>query len=237
MMDEPSAMMQHRGMWLPAGEHHLQPHLDRGPMVDGRGTYQLHKLQAALAVLPEDRAGTAVDIGAHVGLWSRVLAPRFRRLEAFEPIPWHRACWARNMAGVENAYLHPYAASDTHGTLWLQVDAGNSGNTRVSAEGGQVEAQAIRVDDLWLGDVDFVKADCEGWEQPALQGMVRTIQRTRPVIIVEQKPGHAERAGLAPLGAVQFLVSSFQYRLHLNLGGDYIMVPPDNPAWGAATVP
>ena len=57
--------MQCRGIWLPDGEEHLIPHIDKGPLVDGKGTYQLHKLDMALEHVRQFRR--AVDCGGHVG--------------------------------------------------------------------------------------------------------------------------------------------------------------------------
>jgi FkbM family methyltransferase len=218
-------MIQHRGIWLPAGETHLQPHLDRGDMVDGRGTYQLHKLVEAVNLCPPDRRRVAVDVGAHVGLWTRILARAFATVHAFEPVPWFRACWARNLQEHSNARLHPYALSDEYTELRLRLDPTNSGSTRVDHEGGELAVQTMRLDDMRLHEVDLIKLDCEGWEEPALRGAVDTLQRCRPVVIVEQKPGHQQRAGLEAHGALR-LLEAYGYRCTRELGGDFIMLPP-----------
>ena len=55
-------MIQCRGIWLPDGEEHLIPHIEKGPLVDGKGTYQLHKLEMALAHVKQFRR--AADAGA-----------------------------------------------------------------------------------------------------------------------------------------------------------------------------
>ena len=39
----------------------------------------------------------ALDIGAHVGIWSRRLAEKFKTVVAFEPVPSHIECWKKNM--------------------------------------------------------------------------------------------------------------------------------------------
>ena len=38
----------------------------------------------------------ALDIGAHVGIWSMRLAQNFKRVIAFEPVPKHIECWKQN---------------------------------------------------------------------------------------------------------------------------------------------
>ena len=90
---------QVRGIWLPETEEHLIPHIERGPEFAGAGTYQLHKFQAAFPYIKNFRH--AVDIGAHVGLWSRILARCFTRLTAFEPIENHRACLSKKRSSGE----------------------------------------------------------------------------------------------------------------------------------------
>jgi len=37
-------------------------------------------------------------------------------------------------------------------------------------------------------EVDYIKIDCEGFEYRVLQGAKETIQRCRPVVVIEQKP-------------------------------------------------
>jgi len=75
-----------------------------------------------------------------------------------------------------------------------------------------------------LADVDFIKIDCEGYEENVLRGAIETIKRDRPVIIVEQKRDMATaRFGLEPLGAVKFL-QSLGYQVAQEISGDYLMV-------------
>jgi hypothetical protein len=56
------------GIWFPDGESHLVKMLKGSPRVDGRGTYQLHKLMSAMQHVKHRRC--ALDVGMHVGLWS-----------------------------------------------------------------------------------------------------------------------------------------------------------------------
>ena len=76
-------MFQHQGIWLPDGEKHFPEWMSKnGELIDGRGTYQIRKLREAMKWVRHWRL--AVDVGAHVGLWSMQLAARFGHVQAFE---------------------------------------------------------------------------------------------------------------------------------------------------------
>jgi hypothetical protein len=76
------------GIHLPDSDTHFGPILEASERVDGKGTYQLAKLRRAVALV--QHKGHAVDVGAQVGLWTRVLAREFQFVTAFEPVP--RVC-------------------------------------------------------------------------------------------------------------------------------------------------
>jgi FkbM family methyltransferase len=205
-------MKQVEGIWLPDSDTHFEAHLRAGQPFEGKGTYQFHKIQLAIAATPETRRGLAIDVGAHVGLWSRVLARTFFQLEAFEPVPYLRECWNANLAGYENTQLHPFAVSNESGEIDLHVVEANSGNCRVHCDddGEDVwtldKTTAVALDD-WPFDrrLDLLKVDVEGWELRVVQGAERAIKHDRPVVVVEQKPGHAERYGMGRRDAVDLL--------------------------------
>src|SRR5688572_22008568 len=88
------------GIHLPAWDTHFAEHLKKAPLVDGMGTYQYPKIEAALDVISQrgpGGRGHAVDVGAHVGLWSRILATHFDAVTAFEPIPEFCDCFLLNV--------------------------------------------------------------------------------------------------------------------------------------------
>lgn len=216
-------MILHQGIWLPDGETHLTKWMDKaGEIVDGKGTYQIKKLRAALARCRSFR--TAVDVGAHCGMWSMQLAKRFNRVEAFEPVPEHRACFDRNL-GVfvdRTAFLHACALGDHEGLVRIDTAPTSSGDSKV---GGDGDIRLCTLDSFNLRDVDFIKLDCEGYEYFALKGGEETIKRDRPTIIVEQKPGRGQQFGLTETAAVDWLESLGYVRSEV-MSGDYIMVYP-----------
>jgi FkbM family methyltransferase len=212
-----------RGIALPDTDTHFASMIDAGPMVGGKGTYQLAKLQPAVALCK--RRGLAIDIGAHVGLWSRVLAGMFEKVIAFEPVPEHIECFKANIAGQDNVTLHPWAVGASEGSIQIARTAGNSGNCRVD-ESGDVAAHCCMIDKVHLGGepVDFIKIDVEGSELFVVQGALETITTDWPVIVCEQKPGNAERYGLGQTDAVK-LLCKWGYKVAWEKVGDYCLVP------------
>jgi len=205
------------GIWLPAHEKHMDAWmLKMNQVVDGKLTYQLNKRAAALKWVRHWR--TAVDVGAHCGLWSMALAPRFAELHAFEPVALHRDCFGLNVAGG-NVALHACALGEQDGQIAIHTTPGSSGDSYIQGAG---EIPLRRLDDFELQDVDFIKLDCEGGELPALRGGEDTLKRCRPCVIVEQKPGRAQKFGLPETAAVDYL-RSLGAVLRASISGDYIM--------------
>lgn len=215
-------MKQVEGFWLPDKEEHLVPFLVNGPKVHGGPTYQYQKLAPAIKLCKQRRR--AVDVGAHCGLWSRVLAYEFAALDAFEPVAEHRDCFKLNVLtddAMALVTLHPFALGDHFDTVTLHTGEASSGDTYVQP-GGEHTSPMQRLDQFHLMEVDFLKIDCEGYEKFVLLGGEQTIRRDKPVIIVEQKPGKATQFGLKDTEAVDLLID-WGAKLVSVISGDYIM--------------
>lgn len=212
-------MKQVHGWWLPDGDTHFEDHLLRGPQVDGRGTYQHRKFQAAMERLRPDRRFTAIDIGAHVGFWSVPLVGEFGRVVAFEPVHELAQCWHKNVGC--NAELFEVALGDHNDSIAMDFIDANSGNSCVSVT-GHGDITLTRLDEYKFQDVDFIKIDTEGYELPVIIGAKDTITRCKPVMVVEQKPGNAERYGYGQFAAVN-LLQSWGARVLWIKAGDYCM--------------
>lgn len=219
-------MKQWRGLYLPDREEHLVEWMTKANLlIDGKPSYQFKKLQAALSWVRD--WDCAIDVGGHIGTWSMHLTKRFDTVIAFEPIAEHRACFQKNLAGVEGGgmvHLLPFACGAKEGLVALRSDKiGSSGDTHI-VEGAGATAE-LRTIDTIVGDKDrvgFIKLDCEGYELFALHGAEQMLRRCRPVVCVEQKPGKAQAYGLPETGAVDWLIE-MGARLRLELSGDFIM--------------
>lgn len=219
-----------RGWTLPADEQHLPQWMEqRGDIRHGRPTYQAHKYDAALKLCQKRRV--AVDCGANVGLWSFLMLQDFARVIAFEPVADFAACWAENVPGccsvTSRAVLYPVALGEAPGHARMVCRTpGSFGDTTVDiGQGGQVVGASVEMrtlDSFHLDVVDLMKLDCEGYELFALRGARETLLRCRPVLIVEQKPGHGATFGLSDTAAVDFL-RGLGYVLRAEISGDYIL--------------
>lgn len=221
-------MIQHQGVWLPDGEMHLVDWMTRaGEIVDGKGTYQIKKLRAALKYCRPVRR-TAVDVGAHVGLWSMQMVKEFGYVHAFEPVPAHWDCLLKNLSDTKNPTAnhwvrpHKVALGEKERLVGIHTAPTSSGDSWVDGA-GDIEMKTL--DSYEYNEVDFIKIDCEGYEYFVLKGAEETLKRCRPCIIVEQKPGHAQRFGLGERDAVTYL-QSLGAVLREEISGDFILSFP-----------
>ena len=160
---------------------------------------------------------TAIDVGANLGYFSRVLSETAARVVAFEPVPALAALLRRHLS--PRVEVVEAAASDgSRATieLYVPLSHGDPIYTEASAEhrmgetrpgaGLTVEAASCSIDSLALGDVDFIKIDVEGHEEGVLAGATTTLAECRPALWIEceerHNPGGPERlfAALERLG-------------------------------------
>lgn len=195
------------GIALPDRDQHLPPILETGQ------PYQGAKFATAMEWVRDWRV--AIDVGAHVGLWTRPLAKRFARVHAFEPQAENRECFKHNV-DAGNVVLHAVALGAKASSVRL---AGVSASAFIAGEG---QVPMLRLDDFAFHDVDFLKLDCVGYEWQVLQGAAKTLARCKPCISVEQKPGYAQRFGQRETEAVDWL-QALGARLRMNSAGVYTL--------------
>ncbi|MFN6950977.1 MAG: FkbM family methyltransferase [Albidovulum sp.] len=211
-------MKQVCGIWLPDGDRHFEGQLSGATLIKGKATYQYGKYLAAMKFVRT--RNHACDIGAHVGLWSRVMSFDFRRVTAFEPLAAHRDCFARNV-DAGNVTLHGLALGAAAGTIRVHMPEDNTGNAHVGDEGEPVAMVAL--DEFGhLEQIDFLKIDVEGFELDVVTGAEKIIRSHRPVMVVEQKPNNAERYGRGRWDAVNVLKSWGMKEMAV-ISGDHVM--------------
>ena len=171
---------------------------------------QIDHLREALKHIPG--TDVAIDGGANVGSWSRLLASRFEKVHAFEPFPEAFECLQRNVEEWNlNDKVHLHAAALANNTEGVAVSPAAAGRRTVTCSiTGKGNTPATTIDLLELSDCDFIKLDIEGYEDKAIEGGLNTIKKYSPWIMIEnrregsgwfQRKTRAERA-LARLGYV-----------------------------------
>jgi FkbM family methyltransferase len=142
----------------------------------------LEELRERLHMAPR---GVIVDGGAHLGNHSTYLARAlpWQVVHAFEPVPSSFALLCRNAVPYDNLVPHSLALSDRPGLLTMTLEP-NLGHSRADEDGGIV-AQAATLDELELEFVVLLKLDVEGHEPQALAGARRTLERWRPLVLIE----------------------------------------------------
>lgn len=207
--------------WFPDEELMLPAEMTKHQVyVDGRLTWQYHKYEAAMKCCRKRRV--AIDIGAHVGLWSYFMARDFDYVHAFEPLVDHRACWARNLEGTppERVALYGMALGAANEIVHMTSDPTATGGAHIGD--GPHAVQVWALDDFGIAIVDLIKIDVEGYEAAVIRGAVQTLLRCRPVVIVENVERNLERYGESPASVINQL-TDLGMQVQTRLGPDTIL--------------
>jgi len=211
------------GFWCPDYDNNLHLAMTPPRSFAGRATYTLSWFLRCLPLVKDFRR--AIDVGAHIGLWSWPMSRCFAEVVAFEPIPEHAACFRANMRGVTNIVLHETALGEREHTMDMAIKPPWSVKARMRTnEAGRPISVFVGALDTLINDgdpVDFIKIDCEGYELRVVQGAERVIRQSKPLILVEQKPNNTVRYGLGTQ-AVD-LLQEWGAVVHWEWGGDFCM--------------
>lgn len=150
----------------------------------------------------------AIDGGAHVGGWSKIMAERFETVHAFEPAADTFKILQGNMADVPKVRLYQMALMEkAQFGVMERTKARTTSRLFTPKPGGDVVAVAI--DDLPLPSLGLLKLDLEGCELFALKGAETTIKRHWPFLIVEMaaslNKGLSERFGVSDADVARWL--------------------------------
>jgi FkbM family methyltransferase len=146
-------------------------------------TEKLEHLRVAIPFCKKFRL--ALDVGAHQGLWSAIMAEQFNKVIGWEPYEPNQAAWIKRMAKYPNASLFKAACANYNGEAKLLGES-HSKHYIEPSEAGPIEVH--RIDDFNFEDVDLLKTDCEGADALVLMGARDTLLRCKPVVIVESFP-------------------------------------------------
>jgi FkbM family methyltransferase len=168
----------------------------------------------------------AIDVGAHCGFYSIVMAERVGtkgRVVAIEPDPFNLWYLRKNVLlnHAANVSVIPAAAVKEEGETDLYLcQSGNSGDHRLWLEQGKKErsvpVNGVRIDSIHpVGSpTSFLKIDTQGTELDVLKGAVQTIADSkRLAMAVEYWPWGIRQYGSDPEEFCRFLFERFHVYL------------------------
>lgn len=151
------------------------------------GEYSEAEVEIFRQMIPSD--GTVIDVGAHIGAHTVAMARIAREIIAFEPQYFLYGLTCANMALTSHRRYVVFnravgaECGDVKMPLWDYTQVGNFG--AIAMGEGLNKVSIMTIDSLNLKRVDFIKIDVEGMEAKVLQGAKETIQRCRPVMLIE----------------------------------------------------
>lgn len=151
------------------------------------GTYEA---ETSRFIRSHVRGGIALDVGAHIGYYSRLLSPLVDVVYAFEPDPRNYALLKENTKRFKNIIPLNFAVSDESGEQPFFLVKNSTFRHSLIDEGGgeRIAVKTVALDEMpELKDkrVSFVKIDVEGHEQSVLRGMTEVIAVSHPLIVAE----------------------------------------------------
>lgn len=197
------------GLWWPVGDKEC-----RKPALADVGN-----LDRALKYV--DRKDTCVQAGGNCGVWPAYLAGKFGEVWTIEADFTNYRCLVRNCAGLGSIRPVWAALSSVSGKgVALKRDVRNIGAHHIDSGNSKMEVATLAIDDLELDSCGFIQLDIEGMEPRALEGARQTVERFKPVIMVEDN-GTSTRYGV-PAGWEQTFPG---YRVVDSVRRDVILVP------------
>ena len=163
------------------------------------GRYERDLIDWARQLAPADKQ--FVDVGAHMGSWTLVMAAHFREVHAFEPqrLIYQQLCGNAALNGLTNVFAHNVGLDKTTGKLTLHrpgIDRGSSSAHAEVAERFKADNIALSPETICvvkldsfadvLTDVGLMKIDVEGLELRVLKGALKILRANDlPKIIFE----------------------------------------------------
>lgn len=184
--------------------------------------FQIDHLRAAYPFV--SKWDVAVDVGAHIGFWARELADRFAMVHVFEPAADTFACLESNLRGRDNVVLRNAAVGARAGNCTINDDPKRGGNSGARFVGGGGQCPMVAMDDLGLPACDLLKVDVEGYEHEVLSGAVNTIERFRPVIVMETDKRFARARYGVPDDTAERKLIAMGYRVAAHHRPDKVFV-------------
>ena len=149
-----------------------------------------------------NKNSVVLEAGCHIGTHSLFISDLCERLYCFEPLPESNRLLRTNLNLNDrtNVVVSSYAlGEDNYKTQFSWSYDNNPGasglkNNPMGSPGGDIEeaidVEVVTIDSLNLDQLDFMKIDVEGFEINVINGGLKTIEKFKPVIVLECWSNH-----------------------------------------------
>jgi FkbM family methyltransferase len=144
--------------------------------------FELPILEWVAINFPQQR--TVLDIGANIGNHAYYFRRfvRLERLVCFEPFPPNYELLQRNLG--EAAELLPVALGSSERTVGMRFNPENMGICVIDDEiPGNIQIKTL--DSYYFENVTLIKMDVEVHHVDVVKGMLDTVKRCRPILLLE----------------------------------------------------
>ena len=206
-----------KGWYLPDSDTHFEHYIKDGG-------YQTVHRDTILKYVKENRPNlkNCIDVGSHVGFWSKDFTNLFTHTFAFDPIPNVRECYVKNITN-SNYTLYPYGLGKEEKKIKVLYDPKETGNTHAS-DNGNLEIEVKTIDGFNLPNIDYIKIDAEGYEIEVVEGAKELIERCKPFIHIEAKKKVMVKQNIT-MNAIEELFKRINYKQVLSVKSELLYAP------------
>lgn len=160
-----------------------------------------------------------VQAGGNCGLYVKKYAKKFNRVYTFEPVNELFRCLVLNVPD-DNVIKFQACLGEKHSLVNMNEHVSkNIGGYHVGHSAGIIPT--IKIDDLNLDVCNLIHLDIEGYELFALKGAQETINKYKPVIVIEHCEKWLNRYNTSIYDIDEFL-TSMNYKYVCSARGDRI---------------
>ena len=206
-----------KGWYLPDTDTHFEHYIKDGG-------YQTVHRDTILKYVKENRPNlkNCIDVGSHVGFWSKDFTKLFTHTFAFDPIPQVRECYIKNITN-SNYTLYPYGLGKENKKISVLYSPKETGNTHASDK-GNLDVEIKTLDSFNLENIDYIKIDAEGYEIEALSGARNLVERCKPFIHIEAKKKVMEKQNIS-MKDINDYFESINYEQVLSVKSELLYAP------------
>jgi FkbM family methyltransferase len=132
-----------------------------------------------------------IDVGAHMGFFSMKIAKSVKKVFAIEPDPFNFQFLVYNICSNKldkKVVLYNVALGKKRGKIFLDRNVYGHGRSKPSVTKTDYQSDMYPLDELvtsgGLRTVNLIKIDTEGFELEVLKGSVKTLQQSKPDLII-----------------------------------------------------